>query len=158
MSKSKYTVIVDTREKTPWSFAASDESNGSIVRQVKHGDYSLDGLEDLIFIERKASTSEVAQNVIQPRFKKLLEKSRSYKYKFIICEFSLPNLLSFPHSSNLPPKIKKSIMIKGPFIMGQLINYQLEYGVQIVFCDNPINAKRYVESLLKKIYIAETNV
>lgn len=151
MPSQKYTIICDTREKTPWSFKETETCTGSIIKKVDYGDYSIAGLEDLIFIERKATPSEIAGNITEARFKKLLKTASSFKYKFIICEFSLPNLLSFPYSSSLPKRIVKTIRIKGPFILSQLQNYSIEYGMNVVFCDNALNAQKYVESLFKKI-------
>ena len=47
-SKPEYTVSIDTREQTPYEFKKS------IVTTIPIGDYSLEGFEGEIAIERKS--------------------------------------------------------------------------------------------------------
>ena len=72
MAKSKpFTIIKDTREQDGYSFAASSSRyhtcNGMVSRKLDTGDYSIEGLEDLICIERKGCAEELAQNLGQKK-------------------------------------------------------------------------------------------
>ena len=58
-----YTVIQDTREKEGWYFSEYDKCSGMESGTLKTGDYTLRGFEELVCIERKASTSEISQNL-----------------------------------------------------------------------------------------------
>ena len=157
MSKSKkplpkYTVIVDTREKTPWTFKAEESCCGSISRKLEHGDYSIDGLEDILFIERKASPNELAKNVIEDRFYRELDSAfELYQHRYIVCEFSFNALFDFPWGNNLKPSLVKKIKIRGPYILSRLMDYQTEKGFHLVFCDNKLGAQKYTKALFKKI-------
>lgn len=155
-SKPKFRIIRDTREQTPWSFRATDYCLGHTDAKVEHGDYSIEGLESLIFLERKACATEIAHNMIEKRFEKLLNESLNYKYRYIICEFSLQQLLNYPHGSGLPKSVIKKIRIKPFFIMSKIHEYQIKYGIHVVFCENKVYAQQFVLSLFKKINAIET--
>ena len=62
-----FTIIKDTREKQGYTFQPSKTQyhvcKGMVSRKLDTGDYSLEGLEDKICIERKASVVELANNV-----------------------------------------------------------------------------------------------
>lgn len=153
----KFTIIRDTREQNPLSFRATEYCNGHIDQKIEHGDYSLVGLEDKIFVERKASASELARNITEARFDRLLENCANYPYKFIICEFSLQDVINFPYKNGLPKSVVQKIKIRGKFILSKLQNYQIHHGVQVVFCGSRIYAQKYILDLLKKIHNIEHN-
>ena len=58
-------IIVDTREQQPWSF----DFNEIAVAKLDTGDYSVAGLEEVLCIERKKSVSEIANNIVEKRYK-----------------------------------------------------------------------------------------
>ena len=59
MSKhDDFTIIIDTREQQPWTFEHYTTAN----RKLDTGDYSVEGLENLLAIERKKSINEIANN------------------------------------------------------------------------------------------------
>ena len=58
-------VIRDTREKQGWDFIFYD--NIDIVDQkLDCGDYTTESLKDIVVIERKASATEIANNLVFP--------------------------------------------------------------------------------------------
>ena len=63
-----FTIIVDTREQTPWEFGFHNTAK----RKLDTGDYSMEGYESLFTIERKRSVSEIANNLSENRFKDCL--------------------------------------------------------------------------------------
>lgn len=146
-----FTVIRDTREQTPWTFRKTDYCTGTIDEKVDHGDYAIAGLEHLMFIERKATEIELAGNVFEKRFPKLLKAAEEYRYRYIICEFSLDKLLNYPHGSDLPRAVKKKIRVSGPLLLSKIQSWQIDHGIHVVFCDNKSYAQKFTLSLFKKI-------
>ena len=158
MAKSKpFTIIKDTREQDGYSFAASSSRyhtcNGMVSRKLDTGDYSIEGLEDKLCIERKASVVEFANNVghDQVRFLKEIERMKDFPHKFIILEFSLSELIDFPENSRIPEKSKNSVKITGKYMLKCLMEFQLYDNIHVIFCGNKYNAFLTVSSLLKRV-------
>lgn len=148
----KYTVVVDTREKAAYSFKEYDNCTGMVRKKLDTGDYSIEGLEDVICIERKATVTEIANNIVESnhRFDREIERMKDYKHKFIICEFSISDLLNFPENSDLPKSVKDKIKISGKFLLKRLMEFQIYNDVHVVFCGNKENAFYFVASLIKR--------
>ena len=77
-----YRVIKDTREKDGWTFTEYDKCAGMDMGTLHTGDYTLQGFEDVICIERKASTSEIAMNLGRKKTPFLAEMDRMKDYVF----------------------------------------------------------------------------
>jgi ERCC4-type nuclease len=72
----KPVVIVDTREKTPFSFTCHGNwIAGTVRRKLDAGDYSVEGMEALLALERK-SLSDLITTLIQCRSTFLRECER----------------------------------------------------------------------------------
>ena len=68
MAKNKnFKVIKDTREQEGYYFSEYGTCLGMVERKLDTGDYSIEGLEDLICIERKGCAEELAQNLGQKK-------------------------------------------------------------------------------------------
>lgn len=142
-------IVVDSREKYPYTFNGEDVE--LIYDKLDTGDYSLDGLSNHVIIERKMSVSEISQNLINKRFTRELDRMVEIPHCFIICEFSLQNVLDFPTGANLPPKIFKKIKISGNFILKRMCEIMRDYPhVHILFCDNRYLAEEMTLSILKR--------
>lgn len=155
---TKYTVIVDTRERGDfrWWFEPDDFCLGSELHKLDTGDYSLKGLENLVSIERKRNTAEIAQNLVDDRFFNEMERIKGFKYKAIICEFNMFAVINFPYSSGIPSNKIKFIKITPQFILSKIAEIQVKYQVPFIFCDNKDYAMKYAQAFFKKIYNAET--
>jgi len=148
MNKDPFTIIVDTREQIPWEFGFHDTAK----KKLDTGDYSIQGFEDILAIERKKSVSEIATNLSESRFKDVLQRLSKIKHPYMVFEFSLDEVYSFPVGSDIPKRMWDKLKISGNYIIKRLIEIQLEYGIQIVFCDDASNAERFSASLMKRIY------
>lgn len=155
-----YTVIRDTREQQGWSFHPYQQCIGMEVGTLKTGDYTIKEMPDLVCIERKASVIEIAQNVVKERdrFERELERMRDFPHKYIICEFSMSDIVSYPSNADIPPSIKKNIKVNGKYLIRVLLELQQEYGFQLLFCDNPNNAFITAASILKRVYEKNSRV
>lgn len=148
---SRFCVIKDTREKDGWDFPESNTCLGTVIKKLDTGDYSAKGYEDLVCIERKKSTSEIANNISQPRFKRELERMQKFKYRFLICEFSFRDVKQFPLNSGIPEKALANLKISSNYLMRCISEIQILYGINVVFADNRETAMHAVYNILRRI-------
>ena len=158
MAKSKsFTIIKDSREQEGYTFESSSSRyhtcEGMVVRKLDTGDYSLEGLEDKICIERKASVVELANNIGHDtiRFTKEIERMKPFPYKFLILEFSLSDLMDFPERSGIPEADWDKLKVTNKFMLRRIMEYQMHHDIHVIFCDSKKNAKWTVLSILKRI-------
>jgi hypothetical protein len=161
---SKFTIIQDTKEKRPWCFDLYSSCAGVIKQGMKTGDYTIEGMEDVVCIERKHSSGELYNNCFKwyDRFKREMERMTEFEYAYIVCEFSKETLLEFPRGSGIPNK--KIYTKNGPKCMWNLLRYtgldilnKLElfeerYGVEIIFCPDRLAAQDTAVEILENIY------
>ena len=148
MNKDPFTIIIDTREQIPWEFGFHNTAK----KKLDTGDYSIEGFENILAIERKKSVSEIATNLSEPRFKDVLERLSKINHAYMVFEFSLDEVYDFPVGSDIPKKMWDKLRISGNYIIKRLIEIQLEYKIQIIFCGDPDNAERFSASIMKRIY------
>lgn len=148
MNSDPFTIIVDTREQIPWEFGYHNTAK----RKLDTGDYSIEGFEEILAIERKKSVGELATNLSESRFKDVLNRLSKIKHSYMVFEFSLDEVYQFPVGSEIPKRLWDKLKITGNYIIKRLIEIQLEYNIQVVFCDDPSNAEKFTVSLMKRIY------
>ena len=152
-----YTIIKDTREQDGYTFEPFNgryhTCKGMVVKKLDTGDYSLEGLEDKICIERKASVSELAINLGKDkhRFMAEVERMKDFPHKFLILEFSLTDLMRFPEGSDIPEEKWSSVVITNKYMLKMLVEFQMYNDVHVIFCDGRAKAKLVVSSILKRI-------
>lgn len=152
-----FTIIKDTREKQGYTFQPSKTQyhvcKGMVSRKLDTGDYSLEGLEDKICIERKASVVELANNVgvSRRRFMAEIERMKTFPHKFLVLEFSLEQLMDFPEGSDIPDDEIKNLRISNKYMLRFLMELQINHNVHVIFCGSKKNAKWTVLSILKRI-------
>lgn len=149
----QYTVIKDTREQNGYFFPPSSSCFGHLDQKLDTGDYTIAGLEDKLCIERKGCIEELAINLGHKKYAFLREIQRMTKFphKFIICEFSLTDLLTFPENTRIPIKNKQALKITGKYMMKCLTEFQIHENINILFCDNKFNAFIAVCSIMKRV-------
>jgi len=108
---------VDTREQTPWEFGGQE-----ILRtKLDQGDYSLEGLEHLVSIERK-SLPDLAGSITKgrDRFMREIERLRDHvKWPIIYIECSRQDIDDRKYRSAVHPNA----------ILGTLQTIWLRFGV-----------------------------
>ena len=92
MINDEFTIIVDTREQKPWSFSHHVTAN----HKLDTGDYSIEGLEHILSIERKRNVAEFANNITERRFKDVIDRLSKIPHSFILFEFDFDKIMSFP--------------------------------------------------------------
>jgi len=146
-NKYSFNIIVDTREQKPWAFASCN----TIKKKLDTGDYSIEGLENVLCIERKNSVSEIANNICEDRFKDEIKRMSNYFYKFILLEFNLQDVLNYPRGSSVPSRLWNKIKIRPPYIIKFLTELQTIHNIHVLFCDNPIAAEEMAFSIIKRV-------
>lgn len=90
-------IIVDSREQKPWNFDIEEKKSGrytTVIGQVVKGltscDYSVEGYEDLILIERKSGFKELFINYTplenKTRFEAEWQRIMHVPHKYLIIE------------------------------------------------------------------------
>jgi len=89
-------VLIDTREKYPFNFSRfKNWIDGEKSCVLKAGDYSIEGMEALLILERKTLT-DIITTLIQQRmrFFKQCEKMTKYRWRALLIEASYEDIKS----------------------------------------------------------------
>lgn len=148
-------VIVDTREQTPFHFTSS-KIDEVINRKLDTGDYSIEGLEDKLCIERKHTVNEFYGNVTKDRFWREMERMKDYKYRFMVFEFGVTDIEMFPHGSDLPKSVIAKMKISSAYLMKCIARIQTEYDIHVLFAGNVDNAVCLTTNIMKAVYERES--
>jgi DNA excision repair protein ERCC-4 len=136
------TIIQDTREQRPYDFKLCDPAPLVKVATLNAGDYSIEGLEDRVAIERKSLVDAFGTfGAGRERFERELERLASYRYALVVLEREWSAVFHRPPArSKLPPKV----------IHRSVIAWEIRYGVHFRLCPDREFAERSTYlSLLK---------
>lgn len=161
-------IIADTREQKPWAFMDHDVER----KALKEGDYTTKELLELekttgrktVRIERKASTSELAVNLGSKlvRFEKEMDKLLDYEEKYIICEFSLADILKFPENSGMPKhawfkknkqgKLVYRIKMTPDMLINKIEYITNIYEIEFIYAGDRANATIIAQEILENAH------
>jgi ERCC4-type nuclease len=144
-------IIIDTREQKPWEFPG----HTTAVQKLDTGDYSVEGLENILCIERKQNTSEFAKNIVEKRYDDWTERMSKFKYKFLLLEFSLSDVYSFPRNSGIPKYLLNKTKISPKFLIKKLIELATIHDIHVLFCESSNTASKFAETIMYKVYSYE---
>jgi len=135
------TVVVDTREQEPYGF--DSESIASIRKALPAGDYSIEGFETRVAVERK-SMADFVSTVIRgrKRFHKELEKLRDYDAACVVVEANYRDILGACYQSDAHPNA----------LIGTISSIIIDFGVPVYFCSDRQAACRFVEGFLMRFH------
>jgi ERCC4-type nuclease len=150
-------VIVDTREKNPWTFEGEMPSNLHIKKiysdKLEAGDYTivgydLEGDDYGIVIERKNSLEEFIGNIGRgwDRFKIELEKMSKYRTAVIIIEDDLKDSFSKYKSKTGHGRY---FNVSPNFIVKRIAEIKSRYKVSTYFMSNKYFAQRLACNLFR---------
>ena len=149
--KEPFIMYIDCDEKKPWNFRRSDILKDIKSKRLKHGDYTIEGLDGeslestFLMIERKAGINELTGNLGKAASKKRLRDhfiNSGAKYKFLIIEDSLKGIMSGSRYSKL----------NNNFVPGWLISLMAKEGVHVIFAGNRQSAQKYARHIMKKVW------
>ena len=142
-------VIQDTRERTPWLF---DEIAGVAevrVQTMATGDYTLDGHEHIVCVERK-SLADFAGSVTRghDRFYRELERMQAFPVRAVIVECSVRRVANNKYRSKLSPKA----------LMAHAMTITFERQIPVLFAGSRYEAQvlaftmfRHAEKVAKQV-------
>jgi ERCC4-type nuclease len=124
-------IIIDTREQTPYELVEAKKS------KLKTGDYTVDGFEDVMAVERK-SYSDLYKCLTSDlgRFKKQLKRLGKMRHSALLVDSTVSSLLLGSVWCNLP----------GDVALRRLLRLSVKYGVPVMFVDD--NGKLVTRNLL----------
>jgi len=116
MTAPRFTIVIDTREQTPFCFGDWPTAPGTLAS----GDYSIQGLETRAAIERK-SLSDLCACVTheRERFERELLRLRGYPVRAVVIEAELSEVMAGRYRSQVKPAA----------ILGSCAAWQVRYGV-----------------------------
>ena len=134
-------IIVDTRETNAYQFLNITPKPTLLYRGLKSGDYSIEGFEDRITIERKSqidlfgSTGKGRQ-----RFEREFDRLASFDYAAVVIEADLHTIIKNPpeHSAMNPKAVFRT-----------LLSWSLKYDVHIWPCPSRAFAEKTTYLLLE---------
>lgn len=131
-----FAVLRDTREQKGWHFNKSKFCEGTETTTLKTGDYTLRGLEDIFVIERKGCVAEFWGNIWDDRWERELERLEEFKFPFVILEFPLSQIISFPYGSTIPRSKWGKFKNKGPVFLKKFLEFQMKYKTKFILAGN----------------------
>jgi len=132
VNNSDFTIIVDDREKQPWDVGVVQ------VKRLKVGDYSIEGYEDVIAIEKKSGIGELFNDLAasyRETFKRFLRKMEAHPVSCIIVgeelnEYNIRRALSI-----IRKKSKGRCQLTEGTIHHWVGEIMMTYGIPILFLD-----------------------
>ena len=121
-------VIIDTREKTPFGFTGHmNWIGGTVRRKLAAGDYSVEGMERLLSLERKSLT-DLITTLMQCRgtFFKECERLAKYRLLAILVEASYEDIKS-PYDAELYTLASPNA------VSGTLDAVEARYGIPVIY-------------------------
>lgn len=129
-------VVIDTREQTPWTFP---DKIKTIRRGIHFGDYTLDGLDEIVAIERKSPMDMIGcVGQSRDRFEKHLYGLADRPFAHVIIECSLSVLCSICEQ-------KTSVGVSS--LMGSIVSWSEATGVHFWTPDD----RRFATALALRI-------
>jgi ERCC4-type nuclease len=130
-------VVIDTREQKPYRFPAS------VVRTLATGDYSIEGLEGHVAIERKTKADAYSSlGAERPRFRREIERLAPFDFKAIVVEATLADFMVAPPFSHLHPRSA----------VASLLAWAVKYGVHVFFAGDRRHGNAVTAQLLEKFW------
>jgi DNA excision repair protein ERCC-4 len=138
-----FLIVIDTREQAPL-FTQSLPKGLVVVRDtLDAGDYSIRGFERQIAVERKTIGDLLGcLGNDRDRFKRELEKLKSYEWRAICVEGTEDELFQFHDFSLMNPNS----------VRGSVVSINIRYGIQFYFSSKRSNIERWVLDHLLKFF------
>lgn len=153
---SRFHIIRDTREKQGhgWFWEENAYCSGTTIAKLDVGDYTIEGFEKKLCIERKESVSEFAGNCGEKRFSRVLDRMAEYEHSFLLFEFSWFDIERYPEGSGIPIYKQPRIRIKGKYMMRVITTTMVEKGIHVIACGDKARAEQMAFNIMRKVYEA----
>ena len=134
----QFRVVIDSREQLPFGFVCP-----TVCRALDAGDYSVDGIEDQVAVERK-SLSDFAKTIVhdRERFERELAKLERYEAACIVVEADLDRVLRGGCAAELHGVYPTSVL-------GAALQITLKHRVPVFWCGSRQAASVFAETYLR---------
>ena len=138
-------IVTDSREQEPYTFSLP-----SVRRALPAGDYSIEGLEDRVAVERK-SLPDFVNTVIRSRerFHRELVRLGTYDAACVVVEGGMRQIVEGRYRSDAHPNA----------LIGTIASIILDFCIPVYFCSDRQCACRFTEEYLvryaKKVHSCE---
>jgi ERCC4-type nuclease len=138
---ARVTIIVDTREQEPYTF--DPERVTTVRRALRSGDYSLDGLDSRVAVERK-SLDDFVSTVIRDRdrFRRELDRLHQMEAACVVVEGNVSDVLRGRYTSGAHPAS----------ILGAALSIIVDHEIPVYFASDRQAACRFVEGFLLRFH------
>lgn len=145
-------IIRDTRERHGWDFYFHNVE--LISEKLDCGDYTTELLKDFVVIERKATATEIANNlgkkVAKARFYREFDRMKDLHKAYIVCEFPESDVYEFPRNSGMSEAKLARVRMNGNYLRKLISQIEMDYNnVEVVFCSNRDNAEEFTYDILQ---------
>lgn len=136
------TLVCDSREQLPWLFDIDGlPAVVTVTRKLDAGDYSVEGLESRVAVERKTAADFLSTVTAgRARFEAELVRLTTYERAVIVVEESFDYFVSARYRNAVPPQC----------IVGSVASFFARYGVATVFAGSRRNAQILTATFLIK--------
>jgi ERCC4-type nuclease len=129
-SVPKPVVLVDTREQMPLPLYANNPNwiGGERRATLKTGDYTLEGMENLVALERKSIADVVACTVVsRQRFLSACARLSLFRWKAILIEATLEDVKGGFAQFGIPSDVHPNA------VCGTLDAIEAKFGIPIIY-------------------------
>jgi len=133
-----FRIVIDTREQEGWDFDCP-----TVRRKLDAGDYSVEGLEDAVAVERK-SLADFVSTVIHnfKRFAAELQKLSKLEAACVVVEADLDTCLR-----GLAAEACRNVAPES--LLGATLHIGLYYGVPVFWCGSRQAARAFTDAFLR---------
>ena len=138
------TLVIDSAEHMGYTFERfTNWFSGSVRRRLKVGDYTIQGMEEEVVVERK-TVPDLVKSVIHERedFIEKCERLKIFRKKCLVIEGSL-SLVKTPYDETLAHPNA---------VLGSLLAMQERWDIPVYFLDDFLLAEEFVASMLSKYH------
>ena len=133
-----FMIIIDSREQHPYAFPCPTNR-----KALAAGDYSVEGLEEKVAVERKSLRDFVATVIHDhARFRREMLLFSSYDVACVVVEADLDAVLRGMHSEDLRG-------VKPASVLGAALHITLHYGIPVFWCGSRQAARAFTELYLR---------
>ena len=132
-------IIIDTREQRPYAFAGCD----TVRACLPSGDYSVQGLEAGIAIERKSLADFVGSVTVgRERFWRELERLRPLRVRAVVVEASLAQIERGAYRSTVSPRA----------IFATVLAISVDFQIPVILAGNRASAEAATLWMLRRAW------
>ncbi len=135
------TILIDTREKAPFSFLQCGADISTERAALTVGDYALAGLADRVAVERKSLPDLVlCLGAERSRFERELQRAAALESFSVVVEAGWQALADGKYRSNLNPGAA----------CASIAAFSARHGISFMFAGNREQAERYTALFLRQ--------